>query len=249
MEEEKIFDKLKSYYEILCEKYGEDSILGVYLYGSQNYNFSDEYSDIDAKAIYVPSLLEISYNKPMISKELHTVDGAHIEIKDIRLMAEMLKKQNLNFLEILFTKYYYENPKYFAINSYWRSIREDISLYDRKRMLISVTAQASNTLKKTSGKNVAKVMYFYQFFTNLLDKEMPLDRAMKLTNTQKEELLYIKRKENCNIDEIKKATFYLKELQKKISEFKEDENLRERQLTVDSFFAHSIKKAILIRED
>ena len=78
---------------------------------------------------------------------------------------------------------------------------------------------------------------------------MSLDRAMKLTNTQKEELLYIKRKENCNIDEIKKATFYLKELQKKISEFKEDENLRERQLTVDSFFAHSIKKAILIRED
>ena len=42
---------------------------------------------------------------------------------------------------------------------------------------------------------------------------------------------------------------HLKELQKKISEFKEDENLRERQLTVDSFFAHSIKKAILIRED
>jgi len=106
MSEVKIAEVLFSYYQKLLKHYPEGSILGVFLYGSQNYNFSWEGSDIDAKAIYIPTMKEIALLKQPISKEYHMSNGAHVEVKDIRLMWQMWKKQNMNFVEVLFTDYY-----------------------------------------------------------------------------------------------------------------------------------------------
>ena len=84
--------------------------------GSQNYDL-DEYndyyhSDIDTKAIVLPSLDDIILNKEPISKTFVLDNNEHIDIKDIRIMFECFKKQNINFIEILFSRYCYINPKY-----------------------------------------------------------------------------------------------------------------------------------------
>ena len=88
------------------------NVLGVYLYGSQNYEMDYEGSDIDTKAIIIPSINDIILNKPPISTTSEMADSGQCDIKDIRKMFECFKKQNINFIELLFTKYYVVNPTY-----------------------------------------------------------------------------------------------------------------------------------------
>ena len=88
------------------------NVLGVFLQGSQNYNLDYEGSDIDTKAILIPSFEDFVLNKKPVSTTLVRSDNSHIDIKDIRLMHDCFRKQNINFIEILFTKYKYLNPEY-----------------------------------------------------------------------------------------------------------------------------------------
>lgn len=91
------------------------NVLGVFLQGSQNYNLAYEGSDIDTKAILVPSFEDFVLNRKPVSTTLIREDNSHIDLKDIRLMHECFRKQNINFIEILFTKYKYLNPDYKAL--------------------------------------------------------------------------------------------------------------------------------------
>lgn len=88
------------------------NVLGVFLQGSQNYNLSYAGSDIDTKAILIPSFEDFVLNRKPVSTTLVREDNSHIDLKDIRLMHECFRKQNINFIEILFTKYKYLNPEY-----------------------------------------------------------------------------------------------------------------------------------------
>lgn len=91
------------------------NVLGVFLQGSQNYNLDYEGSDIDTKAIIVPSFEDFVLNKKPVSTTLILPSNEHIDLKDIRLMHECFRKQNINFIEILFTKYKYMNSEYDAL--------------------------------------------------------------------------------------------------------------------------------------
>lgn len=166
--ETRIFEELQKRYNFLGEKYGYNHILGIFLYGSQNYQMDLPSSDIDTKAIYVPSLTEICMNTKPVSKELH-YNNTHIEVKDIRLMCEMWKKQNVNFVEILFTKYFIVNPFY---KDYWDYIvgkKTSISHYDMQRTIVSIASQIKNTIKheEVTGKqfaNAGQLVYFLQHY-------------------------------------------------------------------------------------
>lgn len=87
-------------------------VVGVFLQGSQNYNLEDEYSDVDTKAILLPKFEDFCLVKSPISMTHIMENNEHIDLKDIRLMFECFKKQNINFIEILFSKYKVLNPKY-----------------------------------------------------------------------------------------------------------------------------------------
>ena len=91
------------------------NVLGVFLQGSQNYQLSYSGSDIDTKAILIPSFEDFVLNRKPVSTTLILPSNEHIDIKDIRLMHECFKKQNINFVEILFTRYRYINPEYKTI--------------------------------------------------------------------------------------------------------------------------------------
>ena len=103
--------RVEQHHKFVCEHYPESQILGVFLYGSQNYDLDTPFSDVDTKAIYIPTFEEVVFNQP-ISKELHLPNGEHCEVKDIREFVKNLYKQNINFVEVLFTDYKVINELY-----------------------------------------------------------------------------------------------------------------------------------------
>lgn len=111
--EEFINKRVQEHYEYIKDKY---DVVYLGLQGSQNYEldvYDEEYkSDIDTKAIVLPSFEDFVYNKTPISKTIVLENNEHIDIKDIRVMFETFKKQNVNFIEILFTKYKIINKEY-----------------------------------------------------------------------------------------------------------------------------------------
>ena len=104
-----INNRLKEDYDYLINN--GYTVVGIFLQGSQNYELDYENSDIDTKAIIVPSLKDIILNKKPVSTTYVKKDNSHVDIKDIRLMFDCFKKQNINFIEVLFTKYKYLNPE------------------------------------------------------------------------------------------------------------------------------------------
>jgi len=105
-------------------------VFGVFLQGSQNYQLDYEGSDIDTKCIVVPTLEDIVLNRQPASTTLILKDNSHVDVKDIRKMWECFRKQNINFLEILFTKYYWVDFKYIPYWTKMRDMREDIAHYN-----------------------------------------------------------------------------------------------------------------------
>lgn len=108
--DKKILKRIKDDYDYVTSL--GYNVLGVFLQGSQNYNLAYEGSDIDTKAIIIPSFVDFVLNRKPVSTTLILPSNEHIDIKDIRLMHECFRKQNINFIEILFTKYKYLNPDY-----------------------------------------------------------------------------------------------------------------------------------------
>jgi hypothetical protein len=81
----------------------------IAVYGSQNYNldiYTEEYkSDIDMKAIIIPTLDDLITNSKPISIAVDTEWG-QCDVKDIRIFFETLLKSNPAYVETLFTDYY-----------------------------------------------------------------------------------------------------------------------------------------------
>lgn len=142
-----IREKLQEHYlEALEQGY---EIFGIFVQGSQNYGldiYNKEYwSDIDTKCIVLPSLDDIILNKKPISTTHERKNKEHIDFKDIRLMWECFTKQNVNFMEILFTEYYIVPDEYLP---YWNQMRE---------MAEQIThAHPAQTVRAMSGMSMEK---------------------------------------------------------------------------------------------
>ena len=109
---EKTFKTVKEHYEESLQYFWEDQIVGIFLHGSQNYGLDTEKSDVDTKLIVAPSFADIAMGKKMVSTTHVRANNEHIDFKDIRLYMQTFRKQNLNFLEILFSKCGLVNPLY-----------------------------------------------------------------------------------------------------------------------------------------
>ncbi len=107
-----IMKRVQDHYNEALKYFPEEQIVGVFLQGSQNYELDYEGSDVDTKLIVVPSFRDICLNKKPVSTTHVRANDEHTDWKDVRLYMETFRKQNLNFLEILFTDYYIVNPMY-----------------------------------------------------------------------------------------------------------------------------------------
>lgn len=169
LKDKRIFKRLEEHYTYMKQFYPEDQILGIFLYGSQNYGTDTENSDIDTKLILVPNLKEVCFSMP-VSKEYHMENDEHCEVKDIREIIKNFRKQNINFIEILYTKYCIINPKYAELWKKLILIKENISHYDVTKCVHSISGQAEHTLKQNpeDNKKISNGLRLFFFLNNYL---------------------------------------------------------------------------------
>lgn len=120
---------------------GRDHVLGTFYQGSGNYGLDYEGSDVDTKCLILPTLEEIAKAKKPISTTHIRENDEHIDLKDIRLYLQTFRKQNLNFLEILFTEYYWFNDVDAWYSYQWHRLvmhRERIAHMDPTRCMKSM---------------------------------------------------------------------------------------------------------------
>ena len=122
------------------------NIFAIGLYGSQNYKLDTVNSDVDTKMMIIPSFKDIVLSKTPISL-IHTMENnEHCDIKDIRLMFQNFKKQNINFLEILFgftiNPIFYNNEFKMLIDN-----REMIARYNNYAFINAVAGMAMEKYK------------------------------------------------------------------------------------------------------
>lgn len=161
--DEYIREQLNRHYSAFREAYPDVTLFALCLQGSQNYNldiYTDEYrSDIDTKAIVIPDLKDVVLNKKPISTTHVLPNNEHIDIKDIRLMFESYKKQNVNFIETLFTKFVIVNVEF---EQEWKELVENKELIAHYN-----TNQA---LRCMAGMSMEKKKAMCHPYPTLLDK-------------------------------------------------------------------------------
>lgn len=95
--------------------------------GSWNYNCADEHSDVDTKAIFIPTLQDIVQNRCEAYTHL-LPNEEHVDCCDIRNYMKSLIKGNPQFLETLFSNWGYLNNEYYGEEIHaLMHMREDIA--------------------------------------------------------------------------------------------------------------------------
>ena len=196
MMKEKIFKTLKEHEEYVRAYYPTTTILGTFLYGSQNYQVDTSESDVDTITILIPSFEDLVFGE-YVSKELVMPAGTHEHciVKDIREIVKQWKKQSLNFLEILFTDYYILNPTF---QKEWDEIlkeREFIARMDLNKAIKAIYGQAKHTYlqDKTDKKKQANALRMFFFL-----QDLPLWKPYKECMTSHHELVYKVKTGECD---------------------------------------------------
>jgi hypothetical protein len=172
---ERIMERVAAHYVKAVEHYGEDNVLGVFLYGSQNYNCDLVDSDVDTKCILISDLYHLTVN-PYKTNHLHLYrdDREEPEVCECMTIQHMVanwKKQNPNFLEIMFTSFFIINPIYreewdnFIVKEGYREL---IARYDVRGGILSIAHQAINTIHKKpmDGKKIGNAARLFRLLKN-----------------------------------------------------------------------------------
>ena len=169
----------------------ETNLIGVFLYGSQNYNVFTNTSDVDTKAIYVPTLEQLAFGNNIDSTTLILDNDEHCELMTISHFVNNLLKQNINFVEVMFTDYFWLNPRW---EKEWMTMiqpRESIARYSVKKTVVSICGQALHTLKQydgTDGKKVANSLRMEYFLMKYLERQKYLN-CIKLEDSNLRDLI------------------------------------------------------------
>lgn len=144
---EKIMKRLHEHRKYIQELGYE--VVGIFVQGSQNYGLdiydNDYMSDIDTKAIVLPTFDDFVAGKEPVSTTIILPNNEHCDVKDIRIMFDILKKANVNFLEILFTEFCWINEKYYSIFSLVQNNAERLAFANIKALLNGI---AGMTMQK-----------------------------------------------------------------------------------------------------
>ena len=162
---------LREHYDFIKEKIPEENIIGIFLYGSQNYGIETASSDVDSRVLYVPTLDEIIHEKtaPM-NKEYSFGDNEKICLVDIRNFLHF-SATNISWFETLITDYKILNYNYYA--TAWNlsfgklEIQKEL-FYHCKNYLISSAGHMGRKYcdiarRDKSGKSFANALRCYFF--------------------------------------------------------------------------------------
>ena len=225
-----VMARVQKHYDKAVEHYGAGAVLGVFCYGSWNYNTALENSDVDTKCILIPNLYSLAI-KPYEVKHLH-IDDEVCECMTIMHMVANWKKQNINFVEIMFTDYCIINPLYEEIwNGFFNeSNREFVAHYDMRQAIHSMVHQAIHTIKQdpTCPKKIMNGARIANTLDNLLDSsKMPYKDCIWMRDEVRE-LRFREPQES----EVKLLLFVLEGYLENIDDYKADPKKKE---AIDSY--------------
>jgi len=113
-------------------------VAGIFLQGSQNYDMAIHdktyESDIDAKAWIIPPLEDVVYERKKVSYTEILPDNSHIDVKDIRLVPELMRKANVQYVELVNTDYYIVDESILPIIE----MRDEISSINKDQLIRTV---------------------------------------------------------------------------------------------------------------
>lgn len=196
-------------------------IIGVFCQGSWNYSFDlcDEESDVDSKCIVLPTFEDFCLGKKMVSHTYVCENNEHIDLKDLRLYMDCFKKQNVNFVEILFTNFYKINPKY---EEQWKRLvkhREEIARYDIHKAISCMIGMAYEKKKAMchpyptlidkiekygfDGKQVSHIMRMRDIMKKYISNESYKD-CITADKDRAETLLMVKRNRDITLETAEK---------------------------------------------
>lgn len=189
------------------------------LVGSQNYGLDTEESDVDTKCIVLPTLDDIVFGRAPISKTLHLENGEQIDVKDIREMMKCWKKQNINFVELLFTKYYCDNLNYSYEIKDMLAIRDRISRYDNYAFANCCKGMSQEKLHALchpyptiswkidkwgyDGKQLSHIIRMKEFVSNFLYDDMDYNSCLTARGEERMMQIFAK-KQQFTLDEAKR---------------------------------------------
>lgn len=133
--------RIAAHQELVCKEFGEDRVIGVFLYGSQNYGLDTPTSDVDSCALILPTLEEIALNAAPCNVTKELKNGEHIVCKDMRLWMGSLRKQGLPSLELMFSRWVLVNPDYAQTWLKLNKMREQIAHYNYWRVIKNIHEQ------------------------------------------------------------------------------------------------------------
>ena len=111
--DEKVLKRVFEHAEYVEKQLPDYPRIFTALQGSQNYGLADAESDVDTKTLVLPVFEELVFAKKRLSTTLEVAPTIeHADVKDVREMFTCFRKQNINFLEILFTPYVDVNPMF-----------------------------------------------------------------------------------------------------------------------------------------
>jgi len=146
MNKNDIFKTLANYKKTLEEK--GYKVIYIGLYGSQNYNVDDELSDIDAKAIILPTLHDIIFRK-VTSKVIECENGT-IDVKDLITFYDVIKKGNFSYIESMDTEYSIGDKYIKALFKQFRPNLKSIlgAMYEKRKALTHEYPSKHNEFEK-----------------------------------------------------------------------------------------------------
>lgn len=193
---ERILKRLREHLDyVIKQGYNEERVLGIFLYGSQNYGFASDKSDIDSKVILLPSFSDFCLMEKAVSKEIHLENKEHIDIKDIRALRQNIMKQNINYTELLYTDYCIINPRYKELfDKYFISSREKIVRMDQNKAIRSIGGQLRHTLSQATdfdNKKIYNAKRLFFFLEHYINNE-PYEKCIRPTGADYEFLWNLK---------------------------------------------------------
>ena len=147
--EQKWMNEVKIHHELAADHNAyERAVMFTCLYGSQNYGLATETSDVDTKSYVFPSIRDVVFHRPLLSKELTAPDGSHVEMKDYRDMFANIRKQSMNFLETLFTPYVIVDENWQKLYDALHAGREELARLDVNRGAMATFGHMCNMYKR-----------------------------------------------------------------------------------------------------
>lgn len=146
MKEEQIFEELTTRVNYLNGL--GFNVVYIGLYGSQNYDLDDDNSDIDCRAIVIPTLEQI-IKRESISQVIKLNNG-ECDVKDLITYNDVIKKGNFSFIEPMRTKYWSGSTE---VREFFEDIKINLmaaygAMLEKQKLLTKETPSQIEDIKK-----------------------------------------------------------------------------------------------------